>query len=766
MKTIPASWQSGSTRTTWYNNRGTPLIFVRIQRVSGGYIRLCNRRNKYFIEEGGTFFYEYDHFKSLSTIEMALNFMQGYAGAVGQMGECTLTINNGENRDGDTFTDLYELDALMNAKVDIYYVPEESGTLSITNSLQVYKGIITNYSMTSGNIVLTMNDYSNIKHKRIPKRIDEFVEENSLGWDVPEESGAKVVPICFGSGYYRANHCRTQEGSPRYYYLCYHYPETRTSRNLRLFYWEESEKRYKFVPANQFTEVAFLSNTFYTTRFDITLLAIYEEITNYILPASVTVNKIGGQWTATNGDRVADKAKATTADASGNVKQLFTLNTYSLVYRLKFNKSQLDTRGNFDLYIVADWSYPSTSGVKRWEGKFTVTISGVTYTSEQVQGDFAWDTPTSHWYCAFIPEAWINEGYDPNKAVSEGLFVKNVDPNNLPDTFYVYVYEKPITNPVTSTTFYLYEATLRQVMLSLPKTFYVHDDFGNNIINDAISWIFTNFLDIDSSNIVYENFASEYKIDGQVNEEIDSYDLFCRLANEFGIIFYEDEEGKERFIDITNVNSVYEFTDNDVLMDTNGYLHMEVHRQIMDVYSSFFVDYCKNFASGDYEASKYVTKDNHNLHHIDSAAMQRYCYDAYQDYNSEKRMSVKLDFVRDGETAERILGKLVQFYSKRRLVIQLNTTLKMIDIEIGDQVTINTSLFSDTVNYYVVGKVPDYENKTITFTFLESPWTGSNLYKSRTEGSAIADSAIAYVGALAPEGVAIGDSAVAYLETV
>lgn len=730
MITLPVSWQVGTNRDNWFNNRGTPLYFIRIVSPTGT-LRLGNERLSFHEIDEGWAEYDNRHFISIGSIQFALNFLQGQAGAVGQMGETRIVISNAYV-DGVRFKDLYNIDDYMYGQVDIWYCPKECGAPyeEGVNVIRKYKGVLTNAREDPDKIILKINEQSNTKHKKVPSRIDEFSEENSLGWEVPDVSVNKIVPICFGSGIFKAYHCNTIDNGTRYYYLCYHYPEIRSSRNLDLFYFEPTTKRFKQVEETKFSELGYLGNTLYLVRFDVSLLPIYEELRKFITPDSVVVyNNFQSIPYAINGNKVKDGKKATTADASENVAYLFTpQDSWHTPYRLTFKKEQFDLRSNFDMYFVADFSVSSTEGLKRWEAKATWIVETATFGSAL----WDWDVATSHYICCFIPEDWINEGYDPNQNLSVGLIKKNVAPDDLSATVNIYVAEKSLTNPATNRPCYLYEAGLCQVALALPRDFYVQDDFLNNTTQEAIAFVFQNFLNISASDIIFENFTTDYKIDGQVYEEKDSYDLFMEFANQFGYIFFEDHDSKERFIEIAPADSVYEITDDDIV-DDEGVLEIQKYRTDEDVYSAFFVDYDKNYATFEHEKSAYVTKDNTNCIHVDGATLKEFCQDAYDYYATEKRLTFKLDYVRDRETAERILAKLVQFYSRKRIIIKLNTTLRLTDLEIGDQVKINSSFFSSANNFYVAGKSEDSDANRIEFILFEAPWTSAGLIRSLTE---------------------------------
>jgi hypothetical protein len=214
----------------------------------------------------------------------------------------------------------------------------------------------------------------------------------------------------------------------------------------------------------------------------------------------------------------------------------------------------------------------------------------------------------------------------------------------------------------------------------------------------------------------------DYLVEGQIYEEHESYDLFSALANQFGIIFYEDDTGRERFINVAPISPMLSITDDDILLSGESPF-IEITRTDKDVFSSFYVDYQKFIPENDYERSAYVTPDNHNLIHVDAPMLQQLCHSALVTYNTEKRLTVKLDYVCDGETAERILAKLVQMYSSKKYVIRMQTSWRLCDLEIGDQVRLQMSAFSSERNFYVAGITADAETMIVDLTLFESPWT-------------------------------------------
>lgn len=730
MITIPSAWKVGANRDNWYNNQGTPIWFIRIVAYETT-LRISNEKLTLHETDVGWAQYDNRFFDSLNKITMALNFLKGKAGATGQMGQTDLKIANGIV-DGVCFKDEYNMDEFINAEVDIWYAPKEASPPyeQGVNVMRVYKGIVTNAKENPKTVTLTINENSNTKHKKVPLRYDEFNVAHSTGWTIPEENIAKVMPISFGEGIFKAYHCDTTDNGTRYYFIGYTYKDIRTSFRTVLYYWEPNEKRYKVIDSAKWTELSYLGGDLKLIRFDVSQLAIYSEMANYLIP-SVYVYMHNGLPLALNGDKLADKKKATTSDASNtrarDVSGGFSIGVWESVYNLTFKKTQFDLRGNFDLYIVADVSYENSGAVKRWETRFT--WDGNTVTQDHTMYDDDGGAPP-HYYCAWIPEEWLNEGYNPNETpASAGLLKKNVSPNDLNALNHILCQLKPLTNPITINEAYTYEASLMQVMLSLPKDMYVKDGFLNNNPQSLIEFIFNQCLNIPSTDIVFDNFIEDHKVDGQIFEEIDSYELFAKIANELGFIFYEDQDSKERFIDIAPGDSVYEITDSDIVRAKDKSLMINKCRTSQDVFSAFFVDYCKQYATGDYQASKYVTKDAHNLGHIDSTLMQQLCQDAHDYYRSEKRLTVKLDYIRDSNTAETILAKLVQFYSRKRVIVAFIATPRIIDLELGDQVRINTSFYSSSQNFYIAGKDIDPKTGLIEYIAFETPWDSSGLVR-------------------------------------
>lgn len=733
MKTIHTSWKAASSdRDDWYNMIGTPVVFVRITSPFKT-IRLSNEKLKLHETEGWA---EYDDrfLQDISAIDHTLNIMRGFAGATGQMGQTTITVRRNA-QDGHVFTDLHDITNFDNAIVEIWFCPKETNFWDeAAYTVKLYRGIVTNIIEKPDIIQFTVNEFSTSKHKKIPMRIDEFNEEKSLGWTVPNESVAKVVPICFGNRIFRAYHCDTTDNGTRYYFVAFHYIDERTSPRVNLLYWEPDSKRYKTVDSDKYTEISKLAGDLYVVRFDIEDLAIYEEMANYLSPTSVLTSYASGIPLMIDIAKVHDGVKTTRSDAGYSNKDYYTLNTWVSAFQMTFKKNQFDLRGNFDLYVIADFSYKNVGALKRWETRFH-WLSTYYATQDQSMYDDDGSGPPSYYYVATIPEEKLNQGYDPNETSDAATLIKkNVSPDDLNDSNWIYCQMKALTNPISSVPVYVFEVFMKQVMLSLPRDFYIRDDFGNNTFEDAVTYVFNNFLNIASTDIVFENMQTDYDLTGQINEEVESFDFFAQLANEFGIIFFEDAEGKERFIDIAPIDNVYEITDSDVAADpTTKLAKMEKYRTELDVYSAFFVNYAVNYATGEYEASKYVTKDNNNIVLIDPTTLTDLCQDAFDNYATEKRLVVSLDYVTDIGTAERILAKLVQWYSRKRIIIEFESTSRVIDLEVGDQIRVNTTFFSSSNNFLIVSTTVSPLTGNMVFRLLETPWESSGLIRTLSE---------------------------------
>jgi hypothetical protein len=303
----------------------------------------------------------------------------------------------------------------------------------------------------------------------------------------------------------------------------------------------------------------------------------------------------------------------------------------------------------------------------------------------------------------------------------------------------------------------------------LPKKaieYYVYGDWDQRTMSAVIDCLFgPHLLNLDSSLIVKENFLTDYKIDAQINERIDSYELISGICEELGFLFYEDELGRERFIDLVPLDYKYEITHNDILFKDKDLL-AEVTKAENPVYSEFRVEYKKHIVTGEYETNRYVTKDFENLDHVDPAALQDLCLAAYNE-GVRKNMVVQLKYVRDDETAEQILAKLVQFYTRKFKVINYATTLRLLDLEIGDQVRFNVDEYYETsYNYYIMRKRTNYLNNLMEFTLLETPWEQAGLKPVRSEETEIGEKVIAARSIRIDEDINIGEYIVAAVEDV
>jgi len=432
MKTLPTQWRLGKTsRDFWYNNRGTPIILVRIQRLGGGYIRLSNAEITYKEENGIKYNYSADYFTGISEIGMSLDLLGGYPGATGQLGQCTISINDGE-LDGLRFTEIYELDQFINATVDVFLTFNEV-TLEDANSIQIYKGVITNYLRDGIFITLSVNDFSTTKHKNIPSRVDEFKEKHSSGWTVPDNNVGKVIPICFGTGMYRAYLVDIVEGTPRYYHVAYHYKDTRITPKASLFYYDPQLRRFIDVPVLWYEEVSYLSGDLYLIRFDINDFAeIAAEMHHYI-----SCHKVDVSYSDTGYPKVIyeaklyDRKKIDTTYAASNNEWMFS-SSYSGAFGAWFHKNLFEDKGNFDLYVHFEASYPTGAegNPNEWTGQFH---SGWFDLEPEFLVKDEWDAVNSHAYNSFIPLEYLPEGYAPS---SEPLLLqKNMKMSDIITNF-------------------------------------------------------------------------------------------------------------------------------------------------------------------------------------------------------------------------------------------------------------------------------------------------------------------------------------------
>lgn len=771
MKTIPASWQMVSDRDYWFCTNGTPIILIRIRRATGGYIRMGSKFVLFQEEGGSTYSYDDKFFHSIGSIDMGLNIMQGDPGGVGYMSATQIIINNGEY-EGDKFTDNYSLDALINATVDIFFYPEECNHNDIDNALQIYKGKISNYSLNSkkSQIILNVNEWSITKQRKIPERLVDFNNRFAKDdtWTIPEICKNKVVPFCFGEGMKKVIQCDITSHNDRTVKLIMGYPiYTLKDFDSKLYYWDSVKKSFVMIdPTNIDEKFVYYQSTATKCRtmniLDIGILPLDCKQRTYLTPTDAIkylyVDPDEDVLTLLSNKNVNLEyyqqcvQRPISLIASSIIPYAnLTQGNWLEVWRVKFNRNDLLADIKFDLYLVIDlvfdYNAVDPSGVfintrilSNITGGSGISISNSDYDYKSGAGD-------SFYYHANNPKEYIKA--EKLRTVGTGDSIIDLL-HEYPRGYSLFEHrikqdmEIPdITDPnecILNIECWRIDAdtrdcnlhNLQTALLILPMTllidYYVDGNFeAYDKIQAVISAIFEFGLSVNPADFVeFVNLARDYEIDGEIYEEDYSFNFLSKFAKEIGLWYYDSEEGKARFIDINTKSADYTIKDEDLLEDDNGNLELEITKAETEIYSRFSADYCLNIANKKYSKTRYIDKDEENFDTVSPTDLQDLCRDAYELYDSEKRLVVKLDYVRNDQVAEEILAKCVKQYTMKPTKIKFKTSLRMCDLQKGDQIKFNTRIFSSNgKHYYITRKNASYmwDNPIIEYEATESPWS-------------------------------------------
>lgn len=741
MKTIPSAWKPTGDRDDWYNNNGTPILFIRVLKVNGEYFRMSTFYSS-FKEEGGVpRLYDDKFLKMVTPIDQKLNTTGKKVGATSQMSQLSITINNGEI-ENEQFTDLCSLNSLVNAKVEIWLCFKECSEYSIDNSMKFPCGLISGFHFKGDVITLKVNEYSHLKQKEIPYTVKEFHDKypQTPAWTIPETHKNKIIPITIGEGIFKLTAVSNPITVTTTKFAIGHPIPDGISTNGKMLYWVDEVKNYKGIKDDAITLARDLPSDIHTAQID-SMWLMPEEARGLIRIQPYDITEIFGSCFGDK-DAIKDGAIGTIAKFGWTIAETdvayvghntLTFETWISIWKLKFKRDLFPKNLIFDIYVCGDYIYAGANEnpKARWGFDPTNITDGLMGYLYPARFDlFVEGEGGSQGRGSFATRLMSEVGSDCYRRNTDEYYVKVATQANYNDLtaddieIMIKLWREDADD--FTRTYQCHECYIAILPLPPLRDFYIQGAYGNDTFQDAIKAIFDSYLGLPSGTYTsFLNFARNYDLDGQINKRIDSHKLLSTWAEEFGIIFNEDEDGIAKFIDINSKAADYSMTDDDIVEDKDGILQMEYEKYTRDVYSRFEVNYKLNIATKEYETTRYVTKGNNNLTELGSTridAMTDLCQDAYDDFDTDKKISINLDFVRGDESAEEILEKLVLLFTMKPDLIRVNSiALRCIDLELGDQIDFNCRDYTAQRSFLVLGKRTNYA-QNISFELLELPW--------------------------------------------
>lgn len=227
---------------------------------------------------------------------------------------------------------------------------------------------------------------------------------------------------------------------------------------------------------------------------------------------------------------------------------------------------------------------------------------------------------------------------------------------------------------------------------------------------------------------------NDWKLAGAIFGKRPNYrDIVKEICFEFGMINYSAPDDTENFysIDIETVSKT--ITQEMILMDGNIQAVNYSYTPSTDLYNRIEVNYQKNYATGYYGKTMYFANDGSASTDGFSLLTGSVIGDIYTRLSNVKDIyqlndsikSINLDFVRDLETAERILANAIRWNTRTKAIVTIRGTINdFYDLEIGNQVDLNLGGLPNRVSnaqYIIIKKRINIDKTNIELTLLEIP---------------------------------------------
>lgn len=760
MLTIPDTWKRDATDELQnLNSRGTPVYFMRITFATGRVIRLSTKTN-WFKEEGGEEkWYESYYVLGISNIEQKIVLARDNVGGYSEQGNVGINISNGA-RDGDTFLEKYnvEWDDFVNATVEIWltfndiidpleqWYPSEK--LGVDNAVKPFYGKIRNVPHTFTDATLIVEDWFEQDDIMIPYTLGEMEQRGLTAspWGVHKKHIDKVAPVNFGERYFPTEACFAYNATTRRFYIMIANPVEGTISSINVFFWDNASKAFQEIDNGNYA----LGNKIHDWySFDVRNLEdLPEELKqHYVLQADSITEQTPPATTSNEGainDSTVQSENEITAGTDDYVYAwvghgALTYNVWSLLWRLTFKKKGLPEDEPFNVYVFTDLTQNMNTTSGLFSIRFDPALSG--WSAPVISALSGFSTVLRKNYLTDV-KLWANcpQEFFPAAAHSRNntrvalALAQDADASDVPSNgFTMDIDVRRDSDPPTTVTMCCHECALFIVKLLPQITYAVNADFGNARIQDAINLIVDYFLGIDSATYCeYSYFNENYGFSGQISKRQSVGRFFRNVAEQLGLIYVETPDRKMRFMDLWGgtplITKSRTIIDSDVNVDDDGAEIIGFEKSGREVYSRFEILFDKNLVTNEYRKRRYVTPNDNNLTQLTALVpeMEGHCYDAESKYGTDKTLTIKCDWAGSNnleiKAVESILYKATRFFTFKPDIVTMQTSLRRVDLEIGDEVDFDMTRFSSENMHLIFGKKINTKENTIDFSLLQCIW--------------------------------------------
>lgn len=668
----------------------------------------------------------------------------------------------------------YNTITLDNKDAEVYLAYDDGAMpTSYSNMQLIWKGVVDDYSLnkTSLNLKLKQNDHK--KNIQIPKKII-----NKTDWpNCPDENIGKVYPILYGQfdigplhkkgvGNYIADNT---SGSADYvgYPDCFkgitvnvdntyrtvlfsgHDRGLRLFDNNYLFTWNSSINAYELLPV--------LALTTYDTD-----LGYYKELSPFSISANVAEVLTEGKYKAVATvipDSHVNVGCTNPEYAYDEIASNYAVipNSTSYIEFIFSNLQGINSGGANAFLLKAAFiggADPTKTKIKLYKNErdepddvdnWVATGSDVAlWTADGVKAFYFLDVDSNYNKMPIQLELYKIRIYrtdNTGEARISNFCALSARDNNEFNELYTYGLGKVDTTPasITGTSGGLIE-----------NPSHVIESFARDDMSLVTSEINTTAFDTAATALTSWKYAF------QINDRKGARNFlhnFYRQCRSKGLWDEQDRLSIKTF----SASNYFSVSGTDVptgldIFDTTGspYLEQVTTNPIMDleitqigideVINDFVLKYRKNYATGEYLETLYMTNglgvvgdvetnlSDSNLEESQTvAALSALCASSYSKYETTNTLEFEADLIRDETTASMLLQYLIERMWKRRYMVTVTTLDTGARIEEGDFINIRDTrindLFGETTAYLkkweIIRKTIDLNNMRYTFETIE-----------------------------------------------
>ena len=180
-----------------------------------------------------------------------------------------------------------------------------------------------------------------------------------------------------------------------------------------------------------------------------------------------------------------------------------------------------------------------------------------------------------------------------------------------------------------------------------------------------------------------DSARSSYKCAGQLHDFMKSKDVFQKICQEFGAIYFIDVFGKHSLLALDYDSQDHILTPGDFSNGYNGIQASYTPRE--SVINDVRVLYKKNQFTDEYQKVAYCNKDGYSG--SIGSAYQTKCSDSYAAVGNESmKFDIQCDWIRDDATAELLVKWLIDWNYLQRIIIEGDIFFRDLSIEVGDMI--------------------------------------------------------------------------------